>query len=587
MENKDHNQIKKSSSIKSEDIKDLKEILEIEKLSRLLEQFYSATGLSNSILDLKGNILHGVGWKSICTEFHRKHKTSSERCLKSDTILANRLKKKEKYSIYICQNGMVDAATPIIIDGVHVANFFIGQFFFETPDKDFFFKQAEKLGFDKKKYLKALDECHVYNKETILRYLDFFSGLLNMVGESALKTINQKKQVAEIIIKEEQATELIITNEKIEAANAVINKAWKYTRSLIEVSLDPFVIIGLNGVITDVNYAAEQATGLPREKLIGTAFSEYFTEPEKAQAVYQQVLIDGKVFDYELHLKHISGTSIFVLYNASVYKDDEGQIIGVLAVARDITTIRKTENKLINLKNNLESANKELEGFSYSVSHDLKTPLRHITGYLSLLIKKYLALLPEEGRHYLDNISYSTKNMEELIDGLLQFLKTGKTEMNQKLLDMNEIVDALIQPYREQDQQHRIEFHINPLPSAYGDLELIKTAWNNLIENAIKFSKKKDPAEISIGAEKNETEIIYYIKDNGTGFDMNYASKLFAVFQRLHSREDYDGVGIGLATIQRVITRHGGRIWAEAKVGEGATFYFTLMERKKGEELWN
>src|SRR5665811_132684 len=158
----------KSSSISSEDVKDLKKILEIEKLSRLLEQFYNATGLANSIVDLKGNILYGVGLESICIEFHKKHKISSGRCLKSDTILANRLKKKEKYSIYICQNGMVDIATPIIIDGTNVANLFIGQFFFETPDKDFFIKQAEELGFDKEKYMKALEECQVYNKETIL-----------------------------------------------------------------------------------------------------------------------------------------------------------------------------------------------------------------------------------------------------------------------------------------------------------------------------------------------------------------------------------------------------------------------------------
>ena len=168
LENRDNNQIKKSSSIKLEDINDLKEILEIEKLSRLLEKFSFATGLANAIIDLNGNMLHVVGWKSICTEFHRKHKISSERCLKSDTILANKLKKNEKYAIYICQNGMVDAATPIIIDGVHVANLFIGQFFFETPDKDFFIKQAEELGFDKEKYMKALEECQVYNKDCLL-----------------------------------------------------------------------------------------------------------------------------------------------------------------------------------------------------------------------------------------------------------------------------------------------------------------------------------------------------------------------------------------------------------------------------------
>ena len=345
----------KSSSISSEDINDLKEILEIEKLSKILEQLYSATGLANFIVDLNGNILHGVGWKSICTEFHRKHKISLDRCLKSDTILANQLKTKEKYSIYICQNGMVDVATPITIDGVHVANLFIGQFFFETPDKDFFIKQADELGFDKEKYIKALEECHVYNKETILRFLDFFSGLINMIGESALKTIKQKKQVTEIANKDERAAELIIVKEQAETANAVIKEAAKYNRSLIETSLDPLVTIGLDGIITDVNSATEKATGLPREKIIGSDFSEYFTEPGKARAGYKHAFDVGKVVDFELYLKHINGSSIPVLYNASVYKDIEGQIIGVFAAARDISAIKKYEDELINFRNNLES----------------------------------------------------------------------------------------------------------------------------------------------------------------------------------------------------------------------------------------
>jgi len=139
----------------------------------------------------------------------------------------------------------------------------------------------------------------------------------------------------------------------------------------------------------------------------------------------------------------------------------------------------------------------------------------------------------------------------------------------------------VIQPTIEQDQQHRIEFHIDPLPPVFGDLEMIKAVWNNIIENAIKFSKKKDLAKISIGAEEKETEIIYYIKDNGAGFDMKYAAKLFMVFQRLHSREDFEGTGIGLATVQKIITRHGGRIWAQSEVGEGSVFYFSLNKRKE------
>ena len=153
--------------------------------------------------------------------------------------------------------------------------------------------------------------------------------------------------------------------------------------------------------------------------------------------------------------------------------------------------------------------------------------------------------------------------------------------MNQKLLNMNEIVAALIQPIKEQELERRIEFNIEPLPLAFGDPDMIKSVWSNLIENAVKFSKKKDLTKISIGAEENENDIVYHIKDNGAGFDMNYASKLFTVFQRLHSREDYEGTGIGLATVQRIIAKHGGKIWAESKVGEGATFYFSLIKRKE------
>jgi light-regulated signal transduction histidine kinase (bacteriophytochrome) len=177
--------------------------------------------------------------------------------------------------------------------------------------------------------------------------------------------------------------------------------------------------------------------------------------------------------------------------------------------------------------------------------------------------------------------------MGELIDGLLRFSKTGRIEMKQSVLNMNDIVDAYIQPILEEDEEHRIVFNIDSMPLAFGDLEMIKSVWGNLIDNAVKFTRKNELAKITIAAEQTENETIYHVMDNGAGFDMSQASKLFTVFQRFHSREDYEGTGIGLATVQKVITRHGGRIWAEAKVGEGAAFYFTLMKRRKGEKLWN
>jgi len=294
----------------SEDIIDLKEILDIEKLSSLLEQLYSATGLANSIVDLKGNIMHKAGWQSICTEFHRKHPISSQRCLESDTILANKLKEKEKYSIYICHNGMVDAANPIIIDGVHVANFFIGQFFFETPDKDFFIKQAEELGFDKDKYMQALEECRVYDKETIFRFLDFFSGLIEMVGEAALKTIKQKKQAAELVI----AGKELLASEN-------------YYRTIFEDTGAATMIIEEDMTITMVNEECQRLLGYAKEDLIGKKWTDFIpgdlventneyhhtrrVNPAAVPRKYQTRLIDwqGKYKDGLLAVDIIPGTT--------------------------------------------------------------------------------------------------------------------------------------------------------------------------------------------------------------------------------------------------------------------------------------
>lgn len=230
----------------------------------------------------------------------------------------------------------------------------------------------------------------------------------------------------------------------------------------------------------------------------------------------------------------------------------------------------------------LESANSELEAFSYSMSHDLKAPLRHITGYVSLLVKKYWEVLPDDGRHYLETISGASNTMSQLIDGLLQFSRIGRVEINHRLVNMNEIVESMLLPIREQDVEHRIELQVDSLPSVYGDMVMLNSVWSNLIENAVKFTQKRDLAQISIGAEETDGEIVYYIKDNGAGFDMQYSAKLFAVFQRLHTREDYEGTGVGLASAQKIIHKHGGKIWAVAAVDQGATFYFSLNKRKAG-----
>jgi len=229
----------------------------------------------------------------------------------------------------------------------------------------------------------------------------------------------------------------------------------------------------------------------------------------------------------------------------------------------------------------LEATNNELEAFSYSVSHDLRAPLRHITGYIDLLNRRFPDALPENGKHYLNNISKSAIQMGILIDDLLQFSRTGRQEIQMEKLNMNLLVQDVIKLIKFEIKEREINWVVSALPDVWGDNNLMKQVWINLLSNAAKFTRKKELPKIEIACVEEENEFIFYVRDNGAGFDMQYSQKLFGVFQRLHSADDYEGTGVGLANVQRIIARHGGRIWAKAEIEKGATFYFALPINKK------
>jgi PAS domain S-box-containing protein len=395
-----------------------------------------------------------------------------------------------------------------------------------------------------------------------------------------------------------------------------LQNSYNYARSLLEASLDPLVTIDVDGKITDVNSATENATGLLRDSLIGTDFSDYFTEPDKARIGYQKVFSEGTVIDYPLTIRHKSNKLIDVLYNASVYKNENGEIIGVFAAARDITKIKQTE-KVLEIANNelslqieqkakqaeeliiankeleyqkeekqkradeLVIANKELEMFSYSVSHDLRAPLRHINGYVDLLLNRFYDSLPEKARHYLDTIADSSRQMGTLIDDLLQFSRIGRQEMRLADFDMNIVINEVLVSIKQDNQERNIEWHIAKLPRVYADKAMLQLVWTNLLINAVKFTSTREKAIIEINVLDENDEHVFSVHDNGVGFDMQYSHKLFGVFQRLHSTTEFEGTGIGLANVQHIISRHSGRIWAEAEPDKGATFYFSLPKDKE------
>lgn len=235
-------------------------------------------------------------------------------------------------------------------------------------------------------------------------------------------------------------------------------------------------------------------------------------------------------------------------------------------------------NKSLKRKNqDLEAMNKELEAFSYSVSHDLRSPLRSINGYAAIVIEEYEDDLQEDALRLLNNIRRSALKMSDLIDSLLTLSRLGRKEMRMRIIDTRALVKKVLEETAK-EQSNNLKIEVGELPEMEGDVELLKQVYVNLISNAIKYSSKKEHPVIEIGSETGGEQPVYYVRDNGAGFNMNYENKLFGVFQRLHGAKEFEGIGIGLAIVKRIITSHGGKVWAEGKVDKGATFYFTLNQ---------
>lgn len=331
----------------------------------------------------------------------------------------------------------------------------------------------------------------------------------------------------------------------------------------------------------------QQMLGVPGSKMVGKSMEDQFPPSFAAKIAADDlaVLSSGETLQFDEFFDGRSYTTI----KFPIIRGGKSLLAGYTI---DITDQReaeaeihrlnaKLEQRVIERTAQLEAANSDLEAFCYSVSHDLRAPLRHIDGYVELLVSRCRADLSDKGLHYLDAISASARQMGVLIDDLLQFSRTGRTEMRREKMDMNQALKEALTTLRANSSERSIEWVIEALPSVLGDHALLRQVWANLLDNAVKYTRTRGVGRIEVSAREEKGEIIFSVADNGVGFDMQYVGKLFGVFQRLHSMEEFEGTGIGLATVQRIINRHGGRIWAEAELNRGATFYFTLPTFKE------
>ena len=308
---------------------------------------------------------------------------------------------------------------------------------------------------------------------------------------------------------------------------------------------------------------------------------------DQAASHHARIMQTGQTIEVQDEYQQSDGTILYFLVIKSPVFDAVGKIIGSQGFLLDVTVRKQAEGEIRKLNAELEqrvvertaqfeAANKELEAFSYSVSHDLRAPLRAINGFAEIVLEDFGPQLPEEGRRYLERIRNGGQRMGELIDNLLAFAQLSRQSLHRQSVDTVKLVQNVLDELKPQREGRQVELRIGNLPTCHGDRALLKQVWVNLLSNAIKYTRKRAAAVVEIGGARENGGTVYFVRDNGAGFDMQYVHKLFGVFQRLHRADDFEGTGVGLAIVQRIVHRHGGRVWAEAEVNRGATFHFTI-----------
>lgn len=373
--------------------------------------------------------------------------------------------------------------------------------------------------------------------------------------------------------------------ESIRVSNENTNQYLTLVGSII-------VVINKDQTVTLINDAGCKLLGYSKEDIIGKNWFEHFlpsTDVDEVKKVFNSImsgLMDNVEF-FENIVVTKSGELRDIAWHNGIIRDKNKSIIASISSGEDITDRKKAEEALKQLNEELETrvrsrtmelenSNKELESFAYSVAHDLRAPLRSIDGFSNILLEDYQSALDEEGVRILEIIRNSSQKMDHLIFDLLAMSKISRIDIKKELIEMKTLALSVYDEFISPDEKEKIKFVIDELPKAYGDSTLIRQVWVNLISNAIKFTSTKENRSIRIHGFSEINDAVYSIQDNGVGFNPDYKNKLFNAFQRLHSSSEFEGTGIGLAIVERIIRRHGGKVWADGEDGVGATFYFSL-----------
>jgi PAS domain S-box-containing protein len=383
-------------------------------------------------------------------------------------------------------------------------------------------------------------------------------------------------------------TERKVLEEKRRGAEDKVRGLAGFLQRLIDTIPNPIYYKDAQGLYLGCNKAFEVAMGLARNEIVGKtifdldigSFAETFHEKDR------QLLANPGVQTYESQLRYRNGSWHDVIFTKATFTDVDGKMAGLVGVMSDITEhklaeaeIRKLNDDLLVRTTQLSASNNELESFSYSLSHDLRTFLTQVFIAAQVLEEEHMTGLDENGRFFVATIRNASENMEQLLDAMLVLAGVTRTDPHIDEVDLSQLAEQALAGLRMREPEREVEFVATPGLLVRGDMHLLRVAMENMLGNAWKYTRKSAAARIELGTTECAGETVYFVRDNGAGFAMQDAGNLFQPFKRLHSDDEFSGTGIGLATVQRVIERHGGRIWGEGEVGKGATFYFTISGR--------
>jgi len=554
----------------------LSDVLDVQVFQTIMDDFFMLTNISNAIIDVRGTVLVAAGWQDICTKFHRVNPETHKHCIESDTILTKKVN-PGAFKLYRCRNNLWDMATPIFISGRHLGNIILGQMMLEDEprDREIFRAQARRYGFNEQKYLAAFERVPVFSRETVSNAMAFCTNIAHIISTLSYSNI----RLARTLTEQEQAERLLKEREELLNRVGDIAKIGGW-----EIDMTTGKVMWSKGTydIIEIDYDQPPA-GLNEQT--GFYLPEYRDMVENS---LKQLIETAQPVVVEAPVKSKKKGTIKWCQTVAEAVTENGKVVKLQGAVKDITERKKAEDEIRTLNAELEERvaartaelaerTRQMEAFTYSVSHDLKAPLRGIDGYSRLLLEGYSDRLDEEGLAFLKTVRQATEQMRQLIEDLLDYSRMERRSLSSREVHPLSFIKTLIDERSEDIAARNIKITLTiPDVVVKSDPEGLIQVLRNLLDNAIKFTGRVPDPSIEIGGEERDTTCLFWVRDNGIGFDMRYHDRIFEIFHRLHSTDDYPGTGIGMAIVQKAIKRMGGRAWTESVPGKGATFYLEV-----------